>query len=356
MNATTKAAMHLTPAAAEKTNRATPTDTAPALMKAITHRRYGTPDVLTLEQLPRPSPGPDEVLVRVMAAGASIGDHHIVTGKPYLIRATPFGGLPRPRNLVPGSAMAGQVAAVGKNVTTFKVGDDVYGETTRGAFAEYVVVAANKVAPRPTSLTFEEAAAVPWAVTALQSLRDTAGLKAGQKVLINGAAGAVGTWAVQLAKTMGAEVTAVCSTRNLERMRELGAAEVIDYTKDDFVKGGARFDVLLDLVGNRSLSEFRSVLTPTGAYVACGGDGSDWVGPFGRLIVLLITSLFSKQKLKAFVANPNAKDLEVLTGYVERGEIRPILHGRFPLAETGKALALVGEGRSQGSTVITVAG
>lgn len=356
MNATTKAAAHLTPAAAEKTARAAQTDTAPALMKAITHRRYGTPDVLTLEQIPTPTPGPDEVLVRVMATGASIGDHHIVTGKPYLIRATPFGGLPRPRNLVPGSAMAGQVAAVGKNVTSFKVGDTVYGETTRGAFAEYVVVAANKVGPKPATLTFEEAAAVPWAVTALQALRDTAGLKAGHKVLINGAAGAVGTWAVQLARAMGAEVTAVCSTRNLERMRELGASEVIDYTKDDFVKGGARFDVLLDLVGNRSLSEFRSVLTPTGAYVACGGDGSDWVGPFGRIIVLLITSLFSKQKLKAFVADPNAKDLAVLTGYVERGEIRPILHGRFPLAETAKALALVGTGRAQGSTVVTVAG
>ncbi|MDP1921975.1 MAG: NAD(P)-dependent alcohol dehydrogenase [Myxococcales bacterium] len=346
--------MHVTPATTISSVDAA--EAAPTLMKAITHRRYGAPDVLTLEDVARPVPGPDDVLVRVMAAGASIGDHHIVTGKPYLIRATPFGGLPRPRNLVPGSAMAGQVAAVGKNVTTFTVGDDVYGETTRGAFAEYVVVAANKVAPRPTSLTFEEAAAVPWAVTALQALRDTAGLKAGQKVLINGAAGAVGTWAVQLAKAMGAEVTAVCSTRNLERMRELGASEVIDYTKDDFVKGGARFDVVLDLVGNRSLSEFRSVLTPTGTYIACGGDGSDWVGPFGRLIVLLITSLFSKQKLKAFVANPNAKDLAVLTGYVERGEIRPILHGRFPLAQTAKALALVGAGRAQGSTVVTVAG
>ena len=269
--------MNATPAVAEQTSSSS-TDAAPSLMKAITHRRYGAPDVLTLEQLPRPVPGPDEVLVRVMAAGASIGDHHIVTGKPYLIRATPFGGLPQPRNLVPGSAMAGQVAAVGKNVTAFKVGDDVYGETTRGAFAEYVVVAANKVGPKPTTLTFEEAAAVPWAVTALQALRDSAGLKAGQKVLINGAAGAVGTWAVQLAKAMGAEVTAVCSTRNLERMRELGASEVIDYTKDDFVKGGARFDVLLDLVGNRSLSEFRSVLMPTGAYVACGRSEERRVG------------------------------------------------------------------------------
>ncbi|MDP3502654.1 MAG: NAD(P)-dependent alcohol dehydrogenase [Myxococcales bacterium] len=346
--------MHATPPATN--SRVDATEAAQALMKAITHRRYGAPDVLTLEDVARPVPGPDDVLVRVMAAGASIGDHHIVTGKPYLIRATPFGGLPRPRNLVPGSAMAGQVAAVGKNVTTFGVGDDVYGETTRGAFAEYVVVAASVIGRMPTGLTFDEAAAVPWAVTALQALRDTAGLKAGQKVLINGAAGAVGTWAVQLAKAMGAEVTAVCSTRNLERMRELGASHVIDYTKEDFVTGGARFDVLLDLVGNRSLSEFRSVLTPTGAYVACGGDGSDWVGPFGRLIVVLITSLFSKQKLKAFVANPNAKDLAVLTGYVERGEIRPILHGRFPLAETAKALSLVGEGRSQGSTVVTVAG
>lgn len=356
MNATTKAAINATVDAAHAPSRTSPTELARPLMKAITHRRYGEPDVLTLEQLPRPVPGPDEVLVRVMAAGASIGDHHIITGKPYLIRATPYGGLPRPRNLVPGSAMAGQIAAVGQNVTTFKVGDEVYGETTRGAFAEYVVVAASQIGAKPTNLTFEAAAAVPWAVTALQGLRDSGGLKAGQKVLINGAAGAVGTWAVQLAKAMGSEVTAVCSTRNLERMRELGASEVIDYTKEDFVKGGARFDVLLDLVGNRSLAGFRSVLKPTGAYVACGGDGSDWVGPFGRLIVLLVTSLFSKQKLKAFVAKPNAKDLAVLTDYVERGAIRPVLHGRFPLADAAKALALVGQGRAQGSTVITVAG
>lgn len=347
--------MHVTPAAPEQTSRAIPTDTTPTLMKAITHRRYGTPDVLEVEEVARPVPGPDDVLVRVMAAGASIGDHHLVTGKPYLIRATPFGGLPRPRNLVPGSAMAGQVAAVGTNVTSFELGDEVYGETTRGAFAEYVVVPASEIGPKPKNLTFDEAAAVPWAVTALQGLRDSGGLKSGQKVLINGAAGAVGTWAVQIAKAMGAEVTAVCSTRNLARIRELGASDVIDYTKDDFTRGGARFDVLLDLVGNRSLSEFRGALTPTGTYVACGGDGSDWVGPFGRLIVLLVTSLFSKQKLKAFVAKPNATDLGVLRELVESGRAKPFVERRFPLAEAAKALAHLGEGHAQGSTVITVA-
>jgi NADPH:quinone reductase-like Zn-dependent oxidoreductase len=326
----------------------------PAVMKAITHRQYGEPDVLRLEEIERPVPGPNDVLVRVHAAGASIGDHHIVTGKPYLIRATPFGGLPRPRNVVPGSAMAGTVAAVGTNVTSFQVGDDVYGETTRGAFAEYVVVPASAIGRKPTNLTFDEAAAVPWAVTALQGLRDSAHLSAGQKVLINGASGAVGSWAVQIAKSMGAEVTAVCSPRNIARMRELGASAVIDYTKEDFVKGSARFDVLLDLVGNRSLSEFRSVLTPTGAFVACAGGGGDWVGPFGRLIVLLVSSLFTKQKLKALVANPNAGDLAVLRELIESGKAKPFVERRFPLAEASKALAHVGQGHAQGSTVITV--
>ncbi len=328
----------------------------PGVMKAVTHRRYGEPEVLALETLAMPVPGPDEVLVQVCAAGASIGDHHIITGKPYLIRATPFGGLPRPRNLVPGSAMAGRVAALGQNVTDFAVGDEVYGETTRGAFAEYVVVAAAKLGPRPTSLSFEEAAAVPWAVTALQALRDSGGLKPGQKVLINGASGAVGSWAVQLAKAMGAHVTAVCSPRNLARMRELGATDVIDYTKEDFVTGGPRFDVVVDLVANRSLTEFRSVLTPTGAYVACAGGGSDWVGPFGRLIVLLVMSLFTKQRLKPFVANPNRQDLAVLRDFVDSGKARPFVERRFPMAEAARALAHVGEGHAQGSTVITIAG
>jgi NADPH:quinone reductase-like Zn-dependent oxidoreductase len=248
-------------------------------MQAILHRRYGTPDVLAFETIERPVPGDSDVLVRVQAAGANIGDHHVVTGRPYLIRLTPFGGLPHPRNLVPGATMAGRVEAVGSKVNAFRPGDEVFGQASNGAFAEYVVMPENRLAPKPSNVSFEEAAAVPWGVTALQALRDAGGLKAGQKVLINGASGGVGTWAVQIAKALGAHVTAVCSTRNIETSRTLGADEVIDYTAQDFVAGGARFDLMLDLVGNRSLSECRSVLTPKGVYVPCAGGEGDWVGP-----------------------------------------------------------------------------
>ena len=193
-------------------------------MYAIVHRKYGTPDVLAYEEIERPVPGDEDVLVRVHAAGASIGDYMIVTGKPYLIRLSPFGGFPRPRNLVPGACMAGRVEAVGRKVTTFRPGDEVYGEAApTGAFAEYFAVPAKLIAPKPSNLSFEEAAATPWGVNALQGLRDAGGLKAGQNVLINGASGGVGTWAVQIAKALGAHVTAVCSTRNVAMVRALGA-------------------------------------------------------------------------------------------------------------------------------------
>jgi len=261
-------------------------------MQAIVHRQYGTPDVLALEEIERPVPGDEDVLVRVHAAGANIGDHHIVTGKPYLIRLSPFGGLPRPRNLVPGATVSGRVEAVGANVTTLRVGEEVFGQAAHGAFAEYLVVPAKLLAPKPSNLSFEEAAAVPWGATALQGLR-AAGLKAGQRVLIHGASGGVGTWAVQIAKALGAEVTAVCSARNVEMVRALGADEVLDYTRQDFVAGGARFEVMLDLVGDHSLSDWRSVLTPTGAYVPCSGGGGDWVGPLLRIVGGLLSSLFS---------------------------------------------------------------
>ena len=231
-------------------------------MQAIVHRRYGTPDVLELGEIERPVPGDDDVLVRVHAAGASIGDHHVVTGKPYVIRLSPHCGVLRPRSRVPGMALAGRVEAVGAKVTTVRVGDDVYGDAPAGAFAEYAIVPAQRLAPKPANLSFEEAAATPWAVTPLQALRDVGGLQAGQKVLINGASGGVGSWAIQIAKALGAEVTAVCSGRNAEMVRTLGADAVIDYTKEDFVSGGARFDLVFDTVGNRALSDFRKVLSP----------------------------------------------------------------------------------------------
>jgi NADPH:quinone reductase-like Zn-dependent oxidoreductase len=325
-------------------------------MHAITHRQYGTPDVLAFEEIERPVPGDDDVLVRVHAAGASVGDHHIVTGKPYLIRLSPFGGLPQPRNRVPGAAMAGRVEAVGAKVTAFRPGDEVFGQAATGAFAEYLVMPAKLLASKPSNLSFEEAAAVPWGVTALQGLRDAGGLKAGQRVLINGASGGVGTWAVQIAKALGAEVTAVCSSRNVQMVRALGADEVIDYTAEDFVKGGPRFDVMLDMIGNRTLSECRSVLTPTGTYVACAGGEGDWFGPLFRIVGGLLSSLFTSRKFKTFVMSPKQNDLLFLKELVEAGKAKPVIERRFALSEVAEALRHVGEGRAQGQTVIRIAG
>ncbi len=324
-------------------------------MRAVAHRQYGSPDVLALEELERPIPGDEDVLVRVHAAGASIGDHHVITGKPYLVRLSPFGGLPRPKNVVPGAALAGRVEAVGAKVTAFQPGDEVCGQVANGAFAEYVVVPAKHLSQKPSNLSFEEAAAMPWAATALQGLRDAGGLKAGQKVLINGASGGVGTWAVQIAKALGAEVTAVCSTRNVEMVRALGADAVIDYTKEDFTKSGVHFDIMLDMVGSRSLSDCRSVLTPQGVYVACAAGNGDWVGPLFRIVGGLFSFLFTSQKFKMFVMSPNQSDLLFLKGLVEAGKAKPIIERCYPLPEVADALHHVGKGHSQGQIVIQIA-
>lgn len=323
-------------------------------MRALAHRRYGAPGVLSLEDVPRPSPRPDEVLVKVHAANVSIGDHHVINGTPYLVRVTPYGGLPGPRNLVPGTTLSGVVEEVGAQVTAFEVGDEVFGEVGHGAFAEYAAAPARALASKPRALSLEDAAAVPWAMAALQGLRDAGNLQAGQKVLLNGASGAVGNWAVQLARHLGAHVTAVCSTRNVERVRALGADEVIDYTKADFLQGGARFDVVFDAVGNRSVAEFRSALTPTGTYVACGGGGSTWFGPLGRIVWMMLCSPFTKQRLKPLLAEPNAKDLALLAEWIDGGHLRPVIERRLPLARAVEALQHVGEGHAQGATLITM--
>ncbi len=323
-------------------------------MRAIVHRQYGLPHVLACEEIARPVSGAGEVLVQVHAAGANVGDHHIVTGKPYLIRLSPFGGLPGPKHRVPGATMSGRVEAVGPQVTTFRPGDEVFGQAAHGAYAEYVVVAASAIAPKPMGLSFEEAAAVPWGATALQAFR-AGGLKAGQKVLINGASGGVGTWAVQIAHALGSEVTAVCNTRHVPLVRALGADEVVDYTAQDFVHGGARFDLMLDLIGNRSASDCRSVLVPTGVFVPCSGGGGDWLGPLARLVALLLTFLFASQKLKTFVMSPQQKDLLLLKELVEAGKAKPVIEHSYALSETAEALRHVGEGHSQGQTVIRIA-
>ena len=324
-------------------------------MNAIVRRTYGTPDVLAYEVVERPIPGNEDVLVQVYAAGASIGDYIVVTGKPYLIRLTPFGGILRPRNPVPGASMAGRVEAVGAKVTTIRPGDEIFGEAVTGAFAEYVVVDEKLIAPKPTNLSFEEAAAVPWAVAALQGLRNLGGLKAAQKLLINGASGGVGTWAVQIAKALGAQVTAVCSTRNVDMVRALGADEVVDYTKHDFVDGGPRFDLLFDTVGNRSLSACRSVITPKGTYVSCSG-GDSGVAWLSGLAAMRVVSLFTRQKLKALYTTPNRDDLMFLKGLVEAKQLKPVIERRYPLSEVGNALRHVGGRHSQGQTVIQIAG
>jgi NADPH:quinone reductase-like Zn-dependent oxidoreductase len=324
-------------------------------MRAVLHTRYGTPEVLSVGERARPVPGDEQVLVRVHAAGVSIGDHHVVTGKPYLLRLSPFGGMPGPRNPVPGGALAGRVEQVGSKVSTFGPGDEVFGQATTGAFAEYVVLPASALAHKPSTLTFEEAAAVPWGTTALQGLRDAGGLRAGQRLLVNGASGAVGTWAVQLGKALGAQVTAVCSTRNVELVRGLGADEVIDYTKADFVEGGARFDVLFDLVANRSLAECRAVLVPGGRYVPCAGGQGDWLGPLGGMLWGLVSSLFSSKKYKMFIQTLGQADLLVMKGLIERGQVKPVVEKLWPLGEVGAALQHVGLGHSRGFNVLRVA-
>ena len=324
--------------------------------QAILHTQYGAPDVLSLGTVDRPAlRRDDDVLVRVHAANASIADHHIITGKPYLIRLTPYGGVRRPRNRVPGMGLAGVVEAVGAGVTTLRPGDAVYGEAKSGAFAEYAVVPAALLAPKPATLSFEEAAAAPWGVAALQGLRDAGGVTAGHSVLIIGASGGVGTWAVQIAKARGARVTAVCSTRAIDLVRGLGADHVIDYTREDFAVGEARYDVVLDLVGDRSIGDGKRVLTPRGTYVACAARGGDWFGPLFRLAALKLAYAFSRRKVRTFIASPNRDDLVALAQLIDAGRARPVIERRYPLAEVPAALAHVGAGHARGQTVITIA-
>lgn len=336
------------------TVRVAPTAAVRHTMRAIMHRQYGSPALLALDEVDRPVPKDDEVLVRVHAASANIGDHHVVTGKPYLIRLSPYGGLPRPKNPILGATMAGRVEAVGAKVTAFQPGDEVYGQAKSGAFADYLVVPANMITLKPSNASFEEAAAAPWATTALQALR-AGGMKPGHKVLINGASGGVGTWAVQIAKALGAEVTAVCSTRNVDMVRALGADEVIDYNQQDFVTGGARFDVMLDMVGTRSLSDCRRVLVRGGTYVPCSGGGGDWVGPFFRVMAGIASFLFTSRKFKMFVNSPNRADLLILKELIEAGKARPVIERRYGLNEVPEALMHVGEGHARGQTVIQIA-
>ena len=324
-------------------------------MKAIVYHEYGPPDVLQLEDVDQPVVKGDEVLVRVLGAAVNPGDWFWLSGTPYLFR--PMIGLSKPRNKVLGLAIAGQVEAVGSNVTQFQPGYEVYAEISKGGFAEYACVPEDVLALKPSNLTFEQAAAVPLVgVTALQGLRNIGRVQPGQKVLINGASGGVGTFAVQIAKLFGAEVTGVCSTRNVDLVRSIGADHVIDYTQEDFTRNGQQYDLILDNVGNRSLSECRSVLNPKGVYIASFGQPDHrWLGPLAQLLRMFVLSPFVSQKMVTFVQKPNMEDLHFLKELIEAGKVTPVIDKTYPLNETAEALGYYGQGHARGKVVITVA-
>ena len=323
-------------------------------MKAIVQDVYGSADTLQLRDIPTPAPGDGEVLIRVCAAGVDQGVWHLMTGMPYLVRLFGF-GLKKPKVPVRGREVAGVVEAVGAAVTRFQPGDEVFG-TCEGSFAEFVCAKEKLVARKPANLTFEEAAAAPIsAVTALQAVRDAGQVTAGQKVLVIGAGGGVGSFAVQLAKAFGAEVTGVCSNGKMDLVRSLGADHVIDYTRDDFATAGVFYDVILDTAGNRPLSVSRKALTPQGTLVIVGGEGGGKLtGGFERSIGAPLVSLFSGQKFKGLVSTENYRDLEALTSLIESGTVKPAVDKAYPLAEAPAAVAYLHEGRVRGKVVVSI--
>jgi NADPH:quinone reductase-like Zn-dependent oxidoreductase len=320
------------------------------MMKAIVQMRYGPPDVLQLKDIDKPVVKNDEVLVRVHAAAVNIGDWHLLRGEPYVMRLVV--GLLKPKREVPGLDIAGQVEGVGRNVTRFRPGDEVFG-WCKGAFAEYACAAENNLLPRPANLTFEQSAAVgDSAFTALAAVRDQAKVQPGQRVLINGASGGVGTFAVQIAKAFGADVTGVCSTRNIDMVRSIGADQVIDYTQDDFTQTGQHYDAMLDLVGTRPLSDCRRALAPRGTYVLVGvRNMGRWFG-LGRQFKALLLSPLVPQRMRVFVVRHTADDLAVLKELVEAGKITPVIDRRYTLSQVREALRFQGEGHPRGKIVI----
>ncbi len=326
-------------------------------MKAIVHCDYGLTN-LKLQDIEKPVPNDDQILVKVRAASVNPYDWHFIEGTPYIMRAMGV-GLRKPKDIRLGVDFAGTVETVGKNVTQYKPGDEVFGGST-GAFAQYLCRrATGSVAPKPAGLTFEQAASVNIAgITALQAVRDKGKVQPGQKVLINGASGGVGTFAVQIAKSFDADVTGVCSTRNVDLVRSLGADQVIDYTKEDFAKNDQRYDVILDNVPNHSLSEIRHSLTPNGKYVMIGGGGPNdnrWVGPFGRVIHTLVLSPFINQKMGMMMAQPSTQDLTLLAEMVQSGKLKTVIDRTYKsLSEVPDAIRYLEEGHARGKVVITV--
>jgi len=334
-----------------------PVDRPPArrkCVKAIVQDTYGSTDALELRDIDKPEIADDEVLVRVHAAGVDRGVWHVMTGLPYPIRLAGY-GLRAPKTPVPGADVAGVVEAVGKDVTRFQPGDEVFG-IGKGAFAEYAPAREDKLAPKPANLTFEQAAVVAISgLPALQGLRDHGKVHPGQKVLIIGASGGVGTFAVQLAKVFGAEVTAVCSTTKVDMVRSLGADHVIDYTRDDFAEGEQRYDVILDIGGNSSLSRLRRALAPKGTLVIVGGEtGGRWLGGTDRQLRALLLSRFVGQKLGTFISSENHEDMLVLKELIEAGKIAPVIDRTYPLTEAPQAIRYLEQGHARGKVVITV--
>jgi NADPH:quinone reductase-like Zn-dependent oxidoreductase len=321
-------------------------------MKGIVQAEYGGPEVLGLREIDAPEVGDDGVLVRVHAAAVNPLDWHDVRGHPYFLRLG--NGLFRPKRPVPGVDLAGRVEAVGEEVTRLRPGDEVYG-VCRGAFAEYVCGTEDRLVPKPAGLTFEQAAAVPVAaLTALQGLRDRGRLQAGQTVLIVGASGGVGTFAVQIARSFGARVTGVCSTRNVDLVRSLGADEVLDYTREDFTRGERRFDLILDMAGTHSLSACRRALTPRGTYVVVGAPSGRWVRGPDRFVKAMTLSLVVRQKILPFVTSMNREDLGFMKELLEAGTVTPVIDRTYRLAEAAEAVRHLESGHARGKIVLTV--
>ncbi len=324
-------------------------------MKAIVYTEFGPPDVLKLQEVEKPAPKDDEVLVKIRAASVNFGDWAYLRGKPFLVRLM-GAGLTKPQNSTLGADIAGEVEAVGRSVTQFQPGDAVYGDISAcgfGGFAEYVCVPAVPLALKPSNVSFEEAAAVPMAaVVALQGLRDRGQIQAGQKVLINGASGGIGSFAVQIAKSFGAEVTGVCSTKNLELVRSIGADHVIDYTQEDFAQGTAHYDLILATAGYRSIFDYKRALSPGGTYVMAGGSMNQ---VFEAMLLGSLASMGGDKKLLNLAAKPDREDLAFVTSLIEAGKVRSVIDDCYPLSDTAAAMRHYGTGHARGKVVINVA-
>jgi NADPH:quinone reductase-like Zn-dependent oxidoreductase len=321
-------------------------------MRAAVYSRYGPPDVIQIKDIEKPVPNANEVLIKVRAASVNPADWHCLRGKPYFVRM--MIGLRKPKITRLGIDVAGHVESVGKDVTQFKPGDEVFG-SCRGTFAEYACTSASGLVLKPGNTTFEQAASVPAAaLTALQGLRDKGKIQPGQRVLINGAAGGVGTFAVQIAKSFGAEVTGVCSTRNVEMVRSIGADRVIDYAREDFTSSGHRYDVIFDSIGNHSLSACRRVLNTKGIYIVNGGPGGRWIGALARGMKAVGLSWFVSQDLVMFLVRKSREDLTIICDLIKAGKVTPVIDRRYGLDEVPQAIRYVEEGHARGKVVITL--